>query len=207
MDIMSFYNLLRVPLIFIVDELFKSSFGLPELAGIMFPVNSTLNQIEIGQSTQYYASFIKIIVSCLSKFNKLSMKNNTRTLSVNLTNFFIILVFCSSLCFLTLPIRYLFLVYLYVVSICVVLFSYWQNLQTLGFLSGKYKNFKIEMTNELITWDEDEYMIILTQLYPLSYKLFKSMILQYYLSLAFDILQFLTTGHLIHKVSIKFDEL
>jgi len=81
---MSFHNLLRVPLIFIMDELFKRSFSLPELADIMFPVNSTLNQIEIGQSTQYYTAFIKIIVSCLSKFNKMSMKNNTTTLSVNL---------------------------------------------------------------------------------------------------------------------------
>ncbi|XP_060858690.1 protein TRC8 homolog [Metopolophium dirhodum] len=174
MDIMSFYNLLRVPLIFIVDELFKSSFGLPELADIMFPVNSTLNQIEIGQSTQYYAAFIKIIVSCL--------------------------IFFSSLCLLTLPVRYLIPVYLYVVSICVVLFSYWQNMETLGFLSGKYKNFKIETTNELITRDVDEYMLNLIQLYPRLYKLFHSIILQYCLSLIFDILQVFTTDYSIHKI-------
>ncbi|CAI6358228.1 unnamed protein product [Macrosiphum euphorbiae] len=171
---MSFHNLLRVPLIFIMDELFKSSFGLPELADIMFPVNSTLNQIEIEQSTQYYAAFIKIIVSCL--------------------------MFCSSLYLLTLPAMCLIPVYLYVVSFYVVLVSYWENMETLLFLSGKYKNFKIETTNELITWDLYEYMIIFIQLYPRLYKLFHSIILQFCLSLAFYILQFFTTGHSIHKV-------
>lgn len=81
---MSFYSLLRVPLIFIVHELFKSSFELPDSAHIMFPVNSTLNQIEIGQSVQYSKAIIKIIVSCLSKFNKFWIKNNITTFSVNL---------------------------------------------------------------------------------------------------------------------------
>jgi len=202
---MNFHNLLIVPLIFIMDELFKSSFGLPELVDIMFPVNSTINQIEIGQSTQYYAAFIKIIVSCLSKFNKLIKKNNTTTVPVNLIKFFIILVFCSSFYLLTLPAICLIPVYLYVVSICVILVSYWENMETLLFLSGKYKNFKIETTNELITWDVYEYMIIFIQLYPRLYKLSQSIIIQYCLSLAFDILQVFTTGHSIHKVNIKFN--
>ncbi|CAI6352635.1 unnamed protein product [Macrosiphum euphorbiae] len=171
---MNFHNLLIVPLIFIMDELFESSFGLPELVDIMFTVNSTINQIEIGQSTQYYAAFIKIIVSCL--------------------------MFCSSFYLLTLPVMCLIPVYLYVVSICVVLVSYWENMETLLFLSGKYKNFKIETTNELITWDVYEYMIIFIQLYPRLYKLFLNIIIQYCLSLAFDILQVFTTGHSIHKI-------
>jgi len=67
---MSFYNLLRVPLIFIMNELFKSSFELPDWADINFPVNSTLNRIEIGQSSQYYKTFIKIIISGSSKLNE-----------------------------------------------------------------------------------------------------------------------------------------
>jgi len=89
---MSICDLFRVPPIFIMDELFKTSFGFPELTDIVFPanndfVNSTLSQIEIGESAQYYKaiflSFIKIIVSCLSKLNTFSKKNNNTTLSVN----------------------------------------------------------------------------------------------------------------------------
>jgi len=81
---MNICNLLRVPPIFIMDELFKSSFGLPDLADIIFPVNNTyvnntVSQVEIGESAQYYkaicVSFIKIIVSCLSESNKFLMKN------------------------------------------------------------------------------------------------------------------------------------
>lgn len=76
-NIMALCNLLRVPPIFIMDELFKSSFGLPEFTDIIFPenndfVNSTIVQIEINESAQYYKaillSFLKIIISCLSKF-------------------------------------------------------------------------------------------------------------------------------------------
>lgn len=56
--------MLRVPIIFIIEELFKSSFGFPN------------SPDEINESAQYYEVFFKIIVSCLSKFNKLSKKNN-----------------------------------------------------------------------------------------------------------------------------------
>lgn len=92
---MTFCNLLRVPPIFIMDELFKSSFGFPDFADVIFPVNnafpnSTVGQIEIGESAQYYKaiflSFIKIIVSCLSKFTSItfSKKNKvTRILFLN----------------------------------------------------------------------------------------------------------------------------
>lgn len=71
-------DLLRVPPIFIMDELFKSSFGLPEFSDVLFPVNnvfanSTISQNEIGESAQYYKaiflSFVKVIISCLSKFS------------------------------------------------------------------------------------------------------------------------------------------
>jgi len=74
-----------------MDELFKTSFGFPDLADIVFPVNddfvnSTLSQIEIVETAQYYKAIflycIKIIVSCLSKLNTFSMKNNNTTLSV-----------------------------------------------------------------------------------------------------------------------------
>lgn len=74
---MTFCNLLRVPPIFIMDELFKNSFGLPEFTDILFPTNNaftntTITQNEIEDSAQYYKaillSFLKIILSCLSKF-------------------------------------------------------------------------------------------------------------------------------------------
>ncbi|KAL4135689.1 hypothetical protein QTP88_007285 [Uroleucon formosanum] len=163
----------RVPLIFIVNELFKSSFEPPDLAHIV-PVNSTLNQIEIWQSVQYSKAIIKIIVSCL--------------------------MFCLSLFLFTLPERYLLPVYRHVVSICVVLVSYWENMQKLGLLSEKYKNFKIETTTQLTIWNADNYIIIFIQLYPRLYMLFHSIILQYCLSLVFDILQVFTTNHSTHKV-------
>lgn len=77
---MTLCNLLRVPPIFIMDELFKNSFGLPEFTDVIFPannifvnVNSSFNQNEINESAQYYKvillSFVKIIVSALSKFS------------------------------------------------------------------------------------------------------------------------------------------
>jgi len=52
-----------------MDELFKSNFELAGFANIMFPVNNTLDQIEIEEPIQNYKVFIKIIVLCLSKFN------------------------------------------------------------------------------------------------------------------------------------------
>jgi len=61
------------------------------------------------------------------------------------------------------------------------------------------------MANELVTWDVDGYIIIFIQLYPRLYKLFYSLILQYFLSLVFDTLQVLTTNNSIHKVNIKFN--
>lgn len=75
---MTLCNLLRVPPIFIMDELFKSSFGLPEFTDVIFPtnnifvsVNSSDSQNDISESAQYYKaiflSFFKMIVSGLSK--------------------------------------------------------------------------------------------------------------------------------------------
>lgn len=73
---MSLCNLLRVPPIFVMDELLKSSFALPEFADIIYGVNNKIvfiSQIETVLFTQYYKdiflSFMKIIVSCLSKLN------------------------------------------------------------------------------------------------------------------------------------------
>lgn len=74
---MTLCNLLRVPPIFIMDELFKNTFGLPEFTDVLFPanntfMNSTISQNEIVESAQYYKaillSFLKIIISCISKF-------------------------------------------------------------------------------------------------------------------------------------------
>lgn len=210
---MSLCNLLRVPPIFIMDELFKSSFGVPDLADIIFPadddfVNSTLSQIEIGESAQYYKaiflSFIKIIVSCLSKLNKFSNnKSNNTKISINSILFFIFLVFCSSSCLFVLPARYLYLVYFHVVSVCIVLLSYWSNIQTLKVLSGKYENFKIDTINEVITWDVDGILHLFTQLQIINflYLLIRNLVLQCCLSLLFDFLQVFTTNHSINKVN------
>jgi len=211
---MSLCNLLRVPPIFIMDELFKSSFGVPDLADIIFPadddfVNSTLSQIEIGESAQYYKaiflSFIKIIVSCLSKLNKFSNNNNNNNtkISINSILFFIFLVFCSSSCLFVLPARYLYLVYFHVVSVCIVLLSYWSNIQTLKVLSGKYENFKIDTINEVITWDVDGILHLFTQLQIINflYLLIRNLVLQCCLSLLFDFLQVFTTNHSINKVN------
>lgn len=76
---MTLCNLLRVPPIFIMDELFKSSFGLPDIADIAFPVNNnnvyfntTFKQSELGNFAQSYKavflSLVKIILSFLSKY-------------------------------------------------------------------------------------------------------------------------------------------
>jgi len=105
---------------------------------------------------------------------------------------------------MNLHVRYILPVYLYVFSVGVVLVAYWENMQTVGFLSGEYKNFKIDMADELITLDTDGYMFTFIQLYPRLYKSFQSLILQYCLSLIFDILQIFTTNHSTHKVNIKF---
>jgi len=191
-----------------MDELFKSSFGFPDLADIIFPVNnafvnSTLSQAEIGESTQYYKaiflSFIKIIVSCLSKLNKLLNKN----ISVNPFFLFFFLVFCSSSCLFVLPARYLYLVYFHVVSVCIVLLSYWSNIQTLKVLSGKYENFQTDTIHEVITWDVDGILHLFTQLQIINflYLLIRNIILQCCLSLVFDFLQVFTTNHSISKVN------
>ncbi|KAL4149454.1 hypothetical protein QTP88_003404 [Uroleucon formosanum] len=168
-----------------MDELFKTSFGFPDLVDIVFPVNNdfvnnTLNQIEIGESAQYYKaiflSFIKIIVSCL--------------------------IFCSSSCLFVLPARYLYLVYFHVVSVCIVLLSYWANIQTLKVVYGKYENFETDAFNKDIPWNVDGFLYLFTELQVayFLYLLFRNLILQFVLSLVFDFLQVFTTNQSIHKV-------
>ncbi|XP_060879841.1 protein TRC8 homolog [Metopolophium dirhodum] len=182
---MSLCNLLRVPPIFIMDELFKTSFGFPDLADIIFPanndfVNSTLSQIEIGESAQYYKaiflSFIKIIVSCL--------------------------IFCSSSCLFVLPARYLYMVYFHLVSVCIVLLSYWANIQTLKVVYGKYENFETNPFDKDIPWNVDGFLYLFTELQAAHflYLLFRNLILQCILSLVFDFLQVFTTNQSIHKI-------
>lgn len=87
--VMSFVDLLRVPPIFVMDKLFKISFGFPDFVDT-FPVNNiyvnhTLNQIENVVSAQYYKAIflfiIKIIISCLSKFKLFpKLKKNNKTM-------------------------------------------------------------------------------------------------------------------------------
>ncbi|CAH1732826.1 unnamed protein product [Aphis gossypii] len=153
-NIKSFYCMLRVPLIFIIDELFKSSFGSPNSSD------------EINEFTQYYIVFFKIIVPCL--------------------------IFCSSLCLLILPNKYLFVVYLHVASVCIVLFSYWTNIQTLLFLSTYYKTIKADMINEIITLsDFIIYFFTKSELY----QLLSNYLIQYCLSLVFEFAHVFTINH------------
>eukprot|EP00102_Acyrthosiphon_pisum_P026006 XP_016663216.1 PREDICTED: protein TRC8 homolog [Acyrthosiphon pisum] len=136
MAIMSVYNLSRIPILILIDTFLKSSFGFPELADIIFPenndfVNSTLRQIEIGESAQYYKaiflSLFKIIVSCL--------------------------IFCSSSCLFVLPARYLYMVYFHLVSVCIVLLSFSANRETLKVVYGKYENIETNLFDKDLPWD------------------------------------------------------
>jgi len=80
---------IRIPPLFIIDKIFNISFGFQDLDDVIITLNNTfengrIDQIENDNLTQYYEPilllFIKIIVSCLSKFNKLRRKNNILTL-------------------------------------------------------------------------------------------------------------------------------
>ncbi|CAI6368547.1 unnamed protein product [Macrosiphum euphorbiae] len=180
---MNIHDWLRIPLIFIMDELFKTSFGFPEFADMVFPasndlVNSTLSQIEIGKSTQYYKgiflSFIKIIVNCL--------------------------IFCSLSCSFVLPARYLYMVYLHLFSVCILLLSYREN-KTLEVVYGKYENLETNPFNKDIPWNVDGFLYLFTELQVehFLYLLFLNLILQCFLSLLFYFLQNFTTNQPIHK--------
>lgn len=202
---MSFSHILRIPPILIMDKLFKYSFGFSNFTDIIDHVNSTLIQIEIGESTQYYIAFIKITVSCLSKFNKL--QNKYKNTDQVIQFYFYFSVFISSLFLLVLPARCLFLVYIHVISVCVVLFSYWANMQILEIISEEYKNVKTNMINEVITWDVDGIIHVFTQLQIVNYLslILFSIILQYCLSVVNDILLVLTTNHSTHEVNINYN--
>lgn len=117
--------------------------------------------------------------------------------------YFIFLVFCSSSCLFVLPARYLYLVYFHVGAVCVVLLSYWTNIQTMKVLSGKYENFKLDIIYEVINWDFDGILYLLTQLqiFDFLYVVCRNLILQCCLSLVFDFLQMFTTRHSFHRVS------
>jgi hypothetical protein len=81
-------DFLRVPALFIMDQIFKISFGFENLDGIIINLNNTSKN---GDFTQYYKLiflfFTKIIVYCLSKYNIFSFKNIIKT-SINLVLFY-----------------------------------------------------------------------------------------------------------------------
>lgn len=117
--------------------------------------------------------------------------------------YFIFLVFCSSSCLFVLPARYLYLVYFHVVSVCIVLLSYWANIQTLKVIYGKYENFETDALNKDITWDVDGFIYLFSELQiaHFLYLLIRNLILQCCLSLVFDFLQVFTTNQSINKVN------
>ncbi|XP_050435760.1 protein TRC8 homolog [Adelges cooleyi] len=182
---MTLCNLLRVPPIFIMDEVFKSSFGLPDIAETLFPINRahhnlSATHMESDDYTQYYKaillSLVKIILSCL--------------------------VFCASLCSFVLPAKYLYLVYFHAVSVCVVLISYWSNIQTLKVISGKYEDIKTDIVDEFITWDISGILKLFThnEISDFLYLICRNTILQCIISLVFDFLQTTTRHRSIYKI-------
>lgn len=112
-------------------------------------------------------------------------------------------MFCASLSLLVLNVRYLFILYLQGVSVYIVFYSYWANIQTIEVLSGKYENFNEDIVNEVITWNV--YGIIHFFTHSQLYQLFCSIMLQYFLSLVFEFVHVLITDHSMHNVSIKFN--
>jgi len=203
---MSLCNLLRVPPIFIMDELFKTSFGFSDLADIVFPanndiVNNTLSQIVIGESAQYhkaiFLSFINVIVSCMSKLNIHFQHYQL----INIYLFF--LVFCSLSCLFVLPTQYLYMVYFHIFSVCIVLLSNSANIETLKVVYGKYENLKTNQFDENIPWDVYEFLNLFKELQVehFLYLLFRNLIFQCFLSLVLSFLQVRTSNQPIHKVN------
>lgn len=86
---------------------------------------------------------------------------------------------------------------------CVVLLSYWTNVQTLKVLSGKYEN---TLTDEVITWDIDGILRIFSELEIVDFffLVFRITVLQCCLAVVFDILQTAVENHSIHRVSNKY---
>lgn len=74
-------------------------------------------------------------------------------------------------------------------------------------LSGKYENFKLDILYEVVNWNFDGILHLLTQLQILDflYVVCRNLILQCCLSLLFDFLQMFTTRHSFHRVSIYFN--
>lgn len=73
-------------------------------------------------------------------------------------------------------------------------------------MSGKYENFKTDIIYEVI-WNVDGVLNLLTQLQVVDfvYVFFRNIILQCFLSLAFNFLQVFTTNQPVHKVNEKFN--
>lgn len=86
--IMSLCVFLRTPPLFIIDKIFNISFGFQDIDGAIITLyntfgNSIHNKFENGDPVQYilpilllFYLLIKIIATCLGKFNKLLKKNN-----------------------------------------------------------------------------------------------------------------------------------
>lgn len=86
---MSLSVFLRITPLFIMDKIFSINFGFQDIDGIIITSNNTFensifSQFKNSDPVQYnialilllFYLFIKIIVSCLSKLNTFSKKNN-----------------------------------------------------------------------------------------------------------------------------------
>lgn len=90
---------------------------------------------------------------------------------------------------------------------CVVLFSYWENNQSLNVLFEKHENLEIDLMFEVMTLDFNRIVNLLTKLQVVDfvYILFQNTILQCFLSLVFYFIQVLTANDPVHKVSDEFN--
>lgn len=88
-------------------------------------------------------------------------------------------------------------------SICVVLLSYWANVQSLNVLLGMYDNIETDFMFEVMTLDFNRIVNLSAQLQVVDFVFifFRNIILQFFLSLVFDFLQDFTTNNPVHKVS------
>jgi len=88
-------NLLRVPPIFIMDELFKNSFGLPEIANMVFPVKNDLDTFKLINLNYDPTVYYKVILLCLAKIIVSFLSKYITYLFLLISNYRIVIIIIS----------------------------------------------------------------------------------------------------------------
>ncbi|KAK6618753.1 hypothetical protein RUM43_013144 [Polyplax serrata] len=107
--------ILRVPPLFVIDELSSTGFDFPEQVDSSTPVennNSTLSDFSFGVGATYDAQFYKFLIFAIIK-TLLSCLGCT-----------------AALCVFLLSLEQLFVVYMYLMSVGIIFVSYWANVFT-----------------------------------------------------------------------------